>query len=149
MAFVTPSVDDFKDQFFRDFKYAPEGSENDLNFITDRDINKAYAQALINFNAGIFGTDAEATLIFLWLAAFYLVYDLQTSAQGIGSQANFPVTSKSVGNVSASFQIPDKIMKNPTLAIYAMNGYGMKYLSMALPYTVGNVRVVNGTTTVA
>lgn len=149
MSWEVPTVQAFKDQFFRDFNYAPANSPNDLKFITDRDITKAYGQARLNFNPGLFGTNDDTTLVFLWLAAFYLVYDLQTSAQGIGSQANFPVTSRSVGNVSASFQIPDKIMKNPNYAIYAQNGYGMKYLSLVIPFTIGNVGIVCGTTTVA
>jgi hypothetical protein len=146
MSWQIPSVQAFKDNFFRDFNYASATDQNNLNLVTDRDINKAYAEARLAFNPDLFGTDEQVTIVFLYLAAFYLVLDLQNSSQGLGAQANFPITGKSVGNVSINFSIPEKILKNPQLAIYAGNGYGMKYLSLVAPVIVGRVGIACGTT---
>jgi len=149
-AWEKPTVAEFKTQFRRDFKYAPDSDPTNLDYICDVDITNAYSQADVNFNPGLgFGTDAERTLAYLFLAAFYLVFDLQNSAQGVGSQSNFPISSKSVGNVSISFQIPESLMKNPSIAIYSQNGYGLKYISLVYPFLIGNVGTVWGTTTIS
>ena len=147
-AWTAPEADDFKAFFVRDFKYAPESAPDDLAYITDSDIDRAIAEAELNFNSSLFGTDAQVTNVFMYLAAFYLVWNIQNSSQGLGAQFNFPVTNKSVGGVSIGFQVPERIMEHPTLSIYASNGYGMKYLQLALPWTIGNVSVADGQTTV-
>lgn len=142
-----PSIAQFKIYFARDFNYAPDNDPTNLNFITDNDISKACDQALINFNPGLFGNNADATIVFWWLWAFYLVYDLQTSAKGISSQSKFPISSNSVGGVSVTYSIPEKYAKEPALSVFTQNGYGMKYLSLVLPNLVGNVSTAFGTTT--
>lgn len=142
-----PTVADFKAFFFRDFNYAPSSDPSNLKHVIDADITKAINQALLNFNEDLFGSDDQVTMVFMYLAAFYLVYDIQTSAQGLSSQSNFQISSKSVGGVAVSYSIPDKFSRDPALAIYAQNGYGLKYLSMAIPMIIGNVQVVEGTTT--
>lgn len=147
MSWPVPAVSAFKAKFVRDFNYAPASAPNDLKFVTDADIQAAYDNAVLNFNSSLFGTDAQTTNVFLYLAAFYLVESIKTSSQGFGSQANFPVNSKSVGGVSIAFTVPDKYLKNPALAIFANNGYGMMYLSLVLPFAVGHVKTIAGTTT--
>jgi len=147
MSWSVPAVSAFKSKFVRDFNYAPASKPNDLNFVTDADIQSAYDNAELNFNPSLFGTDAQINNVFLYLAAFYLVESIKTSSQGFGSQANFPINSKSVGGVSVAFTIPEKYMKNPQLAVFANNGYGMIYLSLVLPFAVGNVETIHGTTT--
>jgi hypothetical protein len=148
MAWTTPTIADFKAQFNRDFPYAPADDPDNLDLVIDSDITKAINQALLNFNDGLFPDVASATLAFLYLAAFYLVTNLQNSAQGIGAQAKFPINSKSVGGVSVSYSIPDKYLKDPVFSIYATNGYGIMYLSMVIPCLVGNVGLIAGYTTV-
>lgn len=144
---VKPTPAEFKAFFNRDFNYAPASDPNNLGFVTDADITKAIGMALLNFSPGLFGTNENTTTVFMWLAAFYLVQNLQTSAQGVGSKSNFPINSKSVGGVAVSYTIPEKYTKNPWLSALTANGYGMTYLSLALPYTVGNVKIAFGTTT--
>ncbi len=116
------------------------------NYVLDSDITKAFAEAQMVFNQSLFGTDAQITLAYLYLTAFYLVNDLRTSAAGIGSQGQFPVNSKTMGSVSEAYTVPQKYLDNPLLALYTNNGYGMKYLSFALPRLVGNIGAVCGWT---
>lgn len=143
--FVPPTVTDFKTKFLRDFNYAPSTDLTNLDYVTDTDIQNAIDLALANFAQDLFGDSANQ--IFFWLAAFYLVYSLQTSAKGITSQSRFPIESSSVGGVSVSFAIPEEYTKNPNLNMFTMNGYGLMYLNLAYPYTIGNVDITEGTTT--
>lgn len=147
-AWVPPTTSaPFKAQFVRDFNYAPDSDPDNLQYVTDADILAAYQNALQNFNPSIFGTLTpvdQITPVFLWLAAFYLVWSIQNSSTGLGSQSKFPISNKSVGGVALGFSIPEAYLKNPVLSIYATNGYGMMYLSFALQKTIGNVRVAFG-----
>lgn len=155
---MTPTVTQFQAKFTRDFNYADPGDPNNLNFITDNDINQAMSSALQNFNPGLFGVGQNtanpnpngldnATNAFFYLTAFYLAVSLQTSAKGISSQVNFPINSKSAGGVAIAYSIPERYTKSPILSQYTQNGYGMIYLSLVLPMLVGNIRLVPGTTT--
>ncbi len=144
---VVPTAAEFKTFFARDFNYAPSNDPNNLNYVTDADINKAIGEAFIDFNSGLFGNGAAATTIFMYLAAFFLVGSFQLSSKGIASQSKFPINSTSVGGVSIGFQVPERYLKDPFLSGFTANGYGMRYLQFALPYTVGNVHLAFGTTT--
>ena len=146
MAFTVPTVAAFKAYFARDFNYAPATDASNLSFITDADINKAYGQASANFNTSLFTNDDDAEIAYLWLSAFYLVYDLQTSSKGLTSQSNYPISSKSVGSVSVGFTVPEKYARDPYLSIFTGNGYGLKYLSFLIPHLIGNIASVGGAT---
>lgn len=141
MAYTNPTVAEFKAHFFRDFPYGTA-----TNTVQDADITKAISEAAYNFNPGLFSSQANYTLGFLYLTAHYLVMDLRASAQGI--QGNYPwmSVSKSVGSVSESTAIPERIMANPILAMLSKTYYGAKYLSLVLPNLVGNVGIVGGAT---
>lgn len=142
---TVPAVSAFKTQFVRDFNYAPTTDANNLAYVTDADIQAAYNNANANFNPALFGTDDQVTVVFLYLAAFYLVWSIQNSTAGLSSQSKFPINSKSVGGIALTFSIPEKYLQNPVLSQYAQNGYGMMYLSFALPKTIGNVQIAFGT----
>ena len=129
-----PAVTDFQTFFARDFNFAPADDPTNLELVQPGDITRAIAEANINFNPELF---ADPSIPYLYLVAFHLVADLQNSAKGISSQSKFPISSNSVGNVSITFQIPDKFMKNAVIQQYAQNGYGKKYLEFALPGLVG------------
>lgn len=116
------------------------------NYVLDADIQKAYDEAMINFNQALFSTDAEITLAFLYLAAHFLVIDLRRSSQGINSKGDYSAQSQSVGNVSESLYIPDKLANNPVLQLYTTTSYGMKYLNLVAPRLVGRVGVVQSNT---
>lgn len=146
MAWTPPTAADFKTFFARDFQFAKASDPMNFDFVTDTDIDRAIAEGLINFNP-MYGTDPQITNVFLYLAAFCLVRNLQDSAKGISSQPKFIIGSASVGSVSINSQIPEIYLKDPFVASFAQNGYGLRYLELAWPYLVGNVHVVRGGTT--
>ena len=132
-----PQVSDFKAYFVRDFNYAPSDDQNNLNtYVVDADVQRAINEANINFNQDLFDTSSIG-MIFMYLAAYTLIENIQNSSQGISSQVQFPITSNSVGGVAINFQIPERYMKDAFLQQYTKNGYGYKYLELVLPYLVG------------
>jgi len=147
------TVDDFKGYFHRDFEYSkPLGAEYPIpgcpdDYVTDDDILKAFGEAIINFNPGIFSQDEQLRISYLYLTAHYMVNDLQTSAQGISSVGYAPVNSRSVGSVSESYTLPDWMVNDPYMSNFATTRYGQKYLSLIKPLTIGNVQVYLGWTT--
>lgn len=117
-----------------------------LNYITDADIEKAFAEALVSFNQALFTTDDNIKLGFLYLAAAYLVHDIKAALGGISGSGAFPVTSRGVGNVQESYGIPQAYMDDPVLSFYTQSAYGLKYLALVLPMLRGNVQGVCGRT---
>lgn len=116
------------------------------NYVLDQDITNAFAEAQLVFNQGLFGTDAQITLGYLYLTAHYMVNDLRTAAQGVQSTGQFPVSGRGAGSVNESYAIPQSYLDDPVLSFYTNTGYGMKYLSMVLPNIRGNVVSVAGYT---
>lgn len=116
------------------------------NYVLDADITKAFSEAKLEFNQGLFSSDADIKLGYLYLAAFFLVNDLQTAKAGVSAVGTGLVKTRSVGSVNESYDTPDWILDNPLYAIYWANRYGQKYLSFIIPLLVGNVGVVEGTT---
>lgn len=116
------------------------------NYISDEDIEIAFGEAKLLFNQTLFDTDANITLGYLYLTAHYLVNDLRAGLGGISATGAFPVNSRSVGNTSESYSIPESYLKDPALSFYTSTTYGMKYLSMILPLMRGNVNAVIGAT---
>ena len=116
------------------------------DYILDADIAKAFAEAKISFNQGLFGTDAEITLGYLYLTAHYLANDINAAQQGVAGAGSFSVASRSVGNVSESYAIPEAYTSDPILAFFAKSSYGLKYLSLVMPKLVGNMIAIGGTT---
>ncbi len=116
------------------------------NYVLDSDIEKAFAEAKVNFNQSLFANDEDIRIGYLYLTAFYLVNDLQTAQAGIQAVGIGLLKSRTVGSVSESYEFPQWIMEFPFYAFLYTNRYGMKYLSLILPYLVGNVQVVAGTT---
>lgn len=116
-------------------------------YVTEGDITKAMLQAKVAINKRFGDTDEEKIFIFLHLVAFYLVLDKQNSAMGANSSFNGIVASKSVGDVSESYSIPSWLQNNPLYSIYAQNGYGLKYLSLIVPYLANTIRIFRGRST--
>lgn len=145
MAIVT--VSEFKTYFDRAFEYAPNDDPNNKNFIRDKDIENAFAQATLNFNEGLWYDESDKKLAFMFLTAHYLCMDLQMAEAGINSTGQFTMSSKSVGSVSASYTIPQMYQNDPLLNYFSQTQFGCKYLSMLIPRAVGRIAVVRGTTT--
>lgn len=114
------------------------------NYVSDADIEKAWGEALASFNYGLGGTDDEIKLIFLYLVAFYLSYDLQLASGGAYGQITFPATDVTVGSVHEAYYVPKVYLENPILAFYARNGFGLKYLNLVYPKLIGNAGIAKG-----
>lgn len=142
MAYDNPTIQNFKDHFTRDFPYGTNPSTS----VLDADIGKAFGQVNFAINPALFSSQANYTLGYLWLAAHWLVTDLRASSQGISGQYNWLQTNKSVGSVSEGFQIPERILENPTFSMYSKTNYGAKYLQLLLPSLVGQAFVAPGGT---
>lgn len=113
------------------------------NYVTDADIERARQEAVASFNHELASKDT-ARLIFLYLWAFYLAYDLSLAQGGAYGNVNFPVTDVTVGSVHEGYYVPKAYLENPILGFYARNGFGLKYLNLVYSNTIGNVRVVAG-----
>lgn len=117
------------------------------NYIQDADIMRAFKEANVNFNAALFGDNDTIKMVFLYLAAHYLVIDLNNAMNPLAMGFMGFTQSKSVGSVSESFAVPQWMLNNAILSQYAQTGYGRKYLSLIQPYLVGNIIFVPGRTT--
>lgn len=117
------------------------------NYIQDSDIMRAFNEAVINFNVNLFTDQNSAIMVFLYLAAHYLVIDLNNAMNPRALGFMGFTQSKSVGSVSESYGIPQWMLNNQVLSAYAQTGYGRKYLSLIQPYLIGNVLFFNGRTT--
>lgn len=117
------------------------------NYIQDSDIMRAFNEAVINFNVNLFTDQNSAIMVFLYLAAHYLVIDLNNAMNPLALGFMGFTQSKSVGSVSESYGIPQWMLNNQALSAYAQTGYGRKYLSLIQPYLIGNVLFFPGRTT--
>lgn len=152
--FVPPTIAQFKAQFLRDFPYAPGELANDTTdatlrkYIINQDIQNAINDAVVDFNEDLFSVNA--TQIFYYLAAHYLVDNIRNSSMGLNSQAKFPLESSSVGGVSINNSLCERLTQDANFAKYLTTGYGKKYLTLAYPYTVGaGIQTLPGRTTIA
>ena len=112
---------------------------NVLNYIQDEDISKAFVEAKINFNPQLFSSCETMRLAYCYLAAHYLIVDLNNAQNPLALGFMGFTQSKSVGSVSESYGIPQWIMNDSKLSMYAQTGYGRKYLSLITPYLTGNI----------
>lgn len=104
------------------------------DYVTDADIERAMSQALLGINSRFGTDDTSRIMVYLHLVAFYLVMDWKNAQAGTASSYSGFVASKSVGDVSESYNFPQWVANNPVYSMYLSNGYGMKYLSLILPY---------------
>lgn len=142
MAYDNPSIADFKSFFTRDFPYGTDASVA----VLDADIAKAFQFTNVNMAPDLFGDQASYNIGYLLLSAHYLVLNLRASSQGLNGQFNFLEASKSVGSVSQSFAIPQRILDNPELSLLTKTNYGAQFLQLILPQLSGQVFTVCGTT---
>ncbi len=142
MAYTKPTVEEFKAHFVRDFPYNADPALG----VTDGDISKAMLEAEASMNAGILPTQAVFTLAYLYLTAHFLVIDLRAASQGVEGSYSWITASKSVGSVSESYSVPQRILDNPILSMFSKTNYGAKYLHMLLPYLTGRIFSVCGRT---
>lgn len=122
-------------------------NESENNYIQDTDIERAFEEAKVNFNANLFTDCNTAQMVYLYLAAHYLVIDLNNASNPLALGVMGFTQSKSVGSVSESYALPTSLLNSRTLSQYMKTGYGAKYISLISPYLIGNILCVQGRTT--
>lgn len=118
------------------------------NYISNDDILRAFKEAKVNYNAGLFSEEETAKMVFLYLAAHYLVIDLNNAQNPLGMGFMGFTQSKSVGSVSESYMVPSFATNNQVLSQYILTGYGRKYVSLISPYIIANIMLIPGGTTI-
>lgn len=141
--FSNPTIDDFKTYFVRDFPFGTDITKN----VLDQDVSRAFSSVYPSINPALFADQADYSVGFNLLAAHWLVMNLRASSQGIAGQFSWLQSSKSVGSVSESFAIPQRIMDNPAFALLTKTNYGAQYLQLILPSICGQVFIAQGDTT--
>ena len=119
-------------------------NDNVENYISDVDISRAFTEAKMNFNPKLFPKCDECRVAFCYLSAHYLVIDLNNANNPFALGGMGITQSKSVGSVSESYGIPQWIMNDKNLSLYAQTGYGRKYLSLIIPRLTGNIIFTKG-----
>ena len=114
------------------------------NYVSETDIQKAFTEAKINFNPKLFTKCDECKVAFCYLTAHYLVIDLNNALNPFNLGGMGLPQSKSVGSVSESYAIPQWILNDKNMGLYAQTGYGMKYLSLIAPRLHGNIIFTKG-----
>jgi len=151
MSFTLPTIQEFKDYFIRDFPFQPSVTPPEVvdldSYVQDADIQKAFDEADTWNNDGLFCDQKTFTIGFMNLSAHYLAMNLRASSQGISGQFDWGANSKSVGSVSISTAIPQRILENPELAYLTKTNYGTKYAMMILPQLSGVMFNTPGATT--
>ncbi len=139
MSYTPPTVADFKSRFDRDFPFCAPEAQTNLDAVRDKDVTVAFTQASANFNEGLFASQATFAEAFLLLSAHFLCQNMLAASQGLGGSANWLTISKGAGALSESFEVPEKIKKDPFLSALSKTVYGSLYLQQILPLLVGNV----------
>ena len=117
-----------------------------MDKVRNKDIAVALTQAAASINEGLFETQALWTEAYLLLTAHQLVMMFGASSQGLASQFDWVSNSKSAGNISAAYTIPDRIVQSPTLSIFSKTTYGALYLAIIWPRMIGQIAIAEGAT---
>ena len=147
-----PSVQNFKDQFTREFVYGPS-----LAQVQDNDIQRAINETSVSFNPGLWdssplGSTTEQNIAYLYLSAHYLVLNVQGAGglsavnrgRGVKSSGGGTIQNKSIGSIAIAYAIPEYVQNSAILGQYMRTDFGQKYLALLAPRIVGNVAVVSG-----
>lgn len=114
------------------------------DYVLDSDIERAFLEAYANFNENLFETEELKKIAFYYLTAHYLCIDKRNADGSYGANVSGMLQSKTVGNVSASYVVPQRYLKNPYFAFLAQTGFGNKYLSYIIPRSVARCMWVAG-----
>ena len=122
-----------------------DNTQDVLNYVSDADIENAFACALLSFNGDcLFSEEDAQNEALLLLTAHKLALSLRET--GGNSTGAFTGSSKTVGSVSESYSVPDWVNKSPIYSVYATTQYGLDYIVFVHPYTIGTAFVVGGAT---
>lgn len=120
--------------------YVALGGDNTNNErVTDFDIARAFnAAESFNMTRNLSGSQAAFTYAYGLLAAHYLCETLQASGSGLGGKADWLTNSRSVGNVSESYNIPPRVLNSPFLSKLSRTTYGAQFLELFSASLIGN-----------
>lgn len=140
------TITDFKTYYTREFVYG-DGPDR----VMDIDITKALNQATFMFNKDLWDA-TEISIAFLTASAHFLVLNLQSAGglsavnrnQGQNSHGQGVIASKSVGQISVNYTVPDFAINVPALAQFMKTDFGQLYLQMLQPRLIGGVQTMSG-----
>lgn len=152
--FVKPTVEEFKIFFARDFPFQPTPDPDAVppividpsKYVQDSDIVKAFMMANTKFLECCLPDQESYTVAYMYLAAHVLSNNFKTSNGGMNGSFSFGSTSQSVGSVSISNSLPGDIATSPIWAWYISTPYGVEYVMMIYPCTLGAFGSVPGRT---
>lgn len=137
---VEITVKEFKSYFARDFDYG-----DTLPSILDSDIQKAIDEASITFNFGLYPNPLQSNVMktaLYYLTAHYLL--INTYSADTGGQSSFIQSSRSVGGISESVDIPE-YMKNKEFSFYGTTFYGQRFIQISMPFLFAGFTVHGNT----
>jgi hypothetical protein len=151
MAYVFPTVADFKVYFARNFPFSTPatgsgGDATDKTKVMDSDITRAFMKAQFGFNADLFDTQGEFTVGALLLSAHYLLLDARASNQGLMGSWAWSTQQTSIGGVQTTYGIPKRVQDSPVFSALSKTPYGAEYLAFMIPRITGVSMVVYGQT---
>lgn len=118
----------------------------------DTDISGGIQKAQIVFNSGLWASLSDANLACCYVAAHFMVLNIQGAGGlavnnrglGVNSKGGGTIESKGVGSVNVAFAVPDYVRQSPILSQFMRTDYGQFYLQLLTPRLVGNIAVVSG-----
>jgi hypothetical protein len=139
--YTLPTVADFKAYFPNNFPYGNNAGE-----VSDLQIQQAIDEMGIQINQSLFLSQASFNISAEYLSAHYLVMNLTAAGSGCSGQEQWLIQSKSVGSISTSFAIPQRILDNPYFAWLSKTTYGNRYLMNVFPLLSGQIFITRGAT---
>lgn len=118
---------------------SPGGDNTQLDKVTDFDIANAQVAALqFNVSQGLFLNQQAFTYAMNLLSAHYLCRIAGASQAGLAGKADWVTNSKTVGDVSESYTIPDRLLRSPFFSKLGSTTYGAQFLELLSPQLIGN-----------
>lgn len=115
------------------------------SFVMDSDIQEAMGEAAAYFPEYAPMVHDEYITCFLLLTAHFLIKDWQATNQGLNaSGASGILTSRTVGKMSAGYQVSTLLQMYPQWQALIDTWWGLKAMTLMARYNVGNVMGVQG-----
>ncbi len=117
-----------------------EGDNTDIKSVTDYDIVAAFnAARAFNMTQSLLSSQQTFTYAYNLLTAHYLCENIRAGGAGLNGKAEWLTNAKTVGNVTESFSIPDRVLKSPYLSKLSKTMYGAQFLELMSPQLIGNM----------
>lgn len=116
-------------------------------YTSDLDIYNSYDISNFRIDLKVVNNN-NAKYLFLLLSAHCLYININNlNGLSISNQGN--ITSESVGDLSASYQVPDYMLKDPSTVWFQQSKYGIEYYAYINPILQGlKYQLLYGTTSI-